>query len=133
MTHVANRQAPSSASWRTERPAEEFLIAGEVLVAGQHLDCSTHEFSAVMRSDGNLTVYRTGDGGSVWSSSTDGHPGASLAMQDNGDLVIRTADAAQLWSSCTGGNPGSFLQLHDDGRLVVHDFYRAPLWASDRA
>jgi hypothetical protein len=133
MTHVANRGAQAPASWRADRPAEQFLIAGEVLAAGQCLDCPTREFSAVMHDDGNLVVHRTEDGYAVWSSPTEGHPGAWLAMQDNGDLVIRAADTAQVWSSRTGGNPGSFLQLHDDGRLVVHDFYRAPLWASASA
>jgi hypothetical protein len=133
VTHVASRDALDPASTCADRPVEEFLIAGESLAAGDRLDCSTRQFSAVMRGDGNLVVHRTADGCCVWSSSTEGHPGASLAMLDNGDLVICTTDSARLWSSCTGGNPGSYLQLHDDGRLVVHDFYRAPLWASAEA
>lgn len=107
-----------------------FLVAGELLMAGEQLDAGSEAFSALMRGDGNLVVYRNRDWSQVWSSGTEGHPEASALVQDDGDVVIRAADGQLLWNSATGGNPGAFVHLHDDGRLVVHDFYRSPLWSS---
>jgi hypothetical protein len=107
------------------------LVAGEVLMAGQQLDAPTQAFSALMRGDGNFVVYRNDDWSKLWSSGTDGHPEASVVMQDDGDLVIYASDGKRLWSTATGGNPGAFVQLHDDGQLVTYGFYRDPLWSSE--
>jgi hypothetical protein len=107
------------------------LVAGEVLMAGQQLEAPTQAVSALMRGDGNFVVYRNDDWSTLWSSGTDGHPEASVVMQDDGDLVIYASDGKRLWSTATGGNPGAFVQLHDDGQLVAYGFYRDPLWSSE--
>jgi hypothetical protein len=107
-----------------------FLIAGEVLATGEQLHSRLHGYAAQMCQDGSLVVSRADRPFPLWSTPTEGHPGASLAMLDGGDLVICSADGKVLWNSATAGNPGAFLQLHDDGRLVVHDFFRVPVWSS---
>jgi len=99
-------------------------------MAGQQLDAGLETFSALMRADGNFVVYCNRDSSEVWASGTQGHPEASVLVQDNGDVVIRAADGELLWNSGTGGHPGAFVGLHDDGQLVVHDFDRSPLWSS---
>ncbi len=43
----------------------------------------------LMQHDGNLVVYDP-DGSPLWASGTDGHPGASLAIQDDGNLWSTT-------------------------------------------
>jgi hypothetical protein len=133
VTHVQWAASAVMRHQRCEASCSEYLIAGEVLTSGEQLHSQTHEFVVEMCQDGSLVVQRTDRPFPLWSTHTDGHPGASLAMLDRGDLVLRSADGDQLWSSGTDGHPGAFLQLHDDGRLVVHDFFRAPLWSSGDA
>lgn len=49
-----------------------------------------------MQDDGNLVVYHGQT--PVWSSHTNGHPGASLTI-GNGSLQVRSATGAVLWAS----------------------------------
>ena len=55
---------------------------------------------AVMQGDGNFVVYDIEDGAwvPVWSTHTDGNPGAYLNVQDDGNMVIYSASNAVLWS-----------------------------------
>ena len=133
MTYMGSRTALDASLSRTASPCANVLIAGEVLSAGQQLEAPTQAFTALMRGDGNFVVYRNDDWSQMWSSGTQGHPEASVMVQDDGDLVIFAADGGHLWRSATGGNPGAFIQLHDDGRLVAYDFYRCALWSSNDA
>ena len=110
---------------------DDTLIAGEVLTAGRRLSEPTGEYSALMREDGNLVVYRVVDSTQTWASQTRSHSSASLLMKDDGELAIHALDGQRLWCSPTSGNPGAFVQLHEDGRLAVYGFYRDLLWSSN--
>ncbi len=57
--------------------------------------------STVMQEDGNLVIY--GPSGAIWSSKTDGNPGAWLALDDHGALVIDDANGKPIWWDGTGG------------------------------
>lgn len=51
-------------------------------------------------SDGNLVVNRAGEGGAVWASETNGHPGAYLVLeapQGEGQITIYDRDGRVLW------------------------------------
>ncbi|MFD0635004.1 LamG-like jellyroll fold domain-containing protein [Catenulispora yoronensis] len=82
----------------------------------------------VWQADGNLMVY-TKTGQAIWSSNTGGHPGASLALQSDGNVVIRPSlplmDAAgtlygsTLWSSGTAGKSVVSLVVQAGGAVVV--------------
>jgi hypothetical protein len=50
-----------------------------------------------MQTDGNFVVYQGTK--PLWSTSTGGHPGASLAVQDDGNLVVYGKDKKVLWAS----------------------------------
>ena len=51
----------------------------------------------VMQADGNLVFYGAG----VWSSGTQGNPGAYARMQDDANLVVYSAGGTPLWNSGT--------------------------------
>ena len=53
---------------------------------------------AIMQYDGNFVVYDLEHGTPVWSTHTDGNPGAYLNVQGDGNLVIYSATNAVLWS-----------------------------------
>lgn len=54
---------------------------------------------AVFQADGNLVLYSS-DNETLWSSRTDGHDGAVLVLQGDGNLTIRQGGAL-LWASGT--------------------------------
>jgi hypothetical protein len=56
----------------------------------------------------------------LWSTGTDGHPGAELTMQTDGDLQVVDGSTV-LWSSATSGEPGAELVLGDDGAAQIVD------------
>ncbi len=56
-----------------------------------------------MQDDGNLVL--NDEGIPVWSSGTEGNPGAFLRCQDDGNLVIYAPDGTPLWSSNTYAGP----------------------------
>ena len=53
-----------------------------------------------MQTDGNLVLYDK-DGSAVWSSGTNGNPGAFLRCQDDGNLVILAPNGTIIKSSNT--------------------------------
>ncbi|GLY79769.1 hypothetical protein [Actinoallomurus iriomotensis] len=55
---------------------------------------------AVFQADGNFVLYG-GDQRTLWSSRTDGHDGAVLVLQADGDLTI-VQDGRVLWATGTG-------------------------------
>ncbi len=57
--------------------------------------------TTVMQGDGNLVVY--GTSGANWSSQTHNHPGAWLALNDDGSLVVDDANGKPIWWDGTGG------------------------------
>src|SRR5438128_2391303 len=77
---------------------------GWALSANQYLLSSGGEFQMIMQGDGNLVLYRLGNG-VEWSSNTWGHPGAWAVMQYDGNLVIYIGpnnwNKTPLWASNT--------------------------------
>jgi hypothetical protein len=51
-----------------------------------------------MQADGNLVMKEAGSARAVWATNTASHPGAWLAMQDDGHLVVFAKDSCtKLW------------------------------------
>ena len=101
------------------------LNTGATLLPGQQLLSTNGRYHAVMQGDGNFTEY---DGGrAMWSSRTNGHPGARLVQQTDGNTVIYQG-SRPLWWTRTYTHANVWTQLNTDGALVV---YRPPahvLW-----
>jgi hypothetical protein len=53
---------------------------------------------AVMQADGNFVLYDLETGIPLWATHTDGHPGAYLNVQGDGNMVIYSASNDVLWS-----------------------------------
>lgn len=102
------------------------LAPGQKLTTGNEIRSFNGEYSLQQQTDGNLVLYRgktplwssktTGSGvfalmqtdgnfvvyqgtKPLWSSNTAGNPGASLAVQDDGNLVVYGKDHRVLWAS----------------------------------
>jgi len=62
---------------------------------------------------------------------TDGHPGAYVTMQTDGNLVIYSSSNVALWASGTfGATGGYYLLMQDDGNVVI---YQPFLWSTNTA
>ena len=82
------------------------LLVGDSLVATQCL--ANGQFELVMQGDGNLVTYdhpATQPATPVWSSGTDGNPGASLTVASGSlDYVqVVSVNGGQLWRAGQGG------------------------------
>lgn len=71
------------------------------------------EFWLIYQDDGNLVLYWNDR--ALWASATNGNPGGSCLLQDDGNLVIRNAAGAVIWSTNTAGNPGNEVWVTDEG------------------
>src|SRR5436189_1445498 len=162
------------------------LGPGQTLAAGHELHAPTRPVTLAMQPDGDLVLVKSGAerlwasgtagsgathaemraGGNlalvgkrkvIWQTKTNGHRGASLVVQDDGNLVVRGADGMDVWQSSStaewtaaGGDrlratealfPGSSLTaktrpvtltLQPDGDLVLARS-GIPVWASGTA
>jgi hypothetical protein len=94
------------------------VASGTVLQPGDEVASPSDQFILAMRTDGNLEL-RVASGRTLWSSHTEGYPGASALVESTGDLVVQTPAGETLWSSDTSGNSGSALSVRDDGNVAV--------------
>jgi surface antigen len=104
------------------------LLPGETLPAGADLISPNHQYRLVMQTDGNLVLYQGAS--ALWSSGTDGSPGAYAVMQTDGNLVVYLGGVAK-WNSHTNGFDGAYLSLQDDSNLVIYGSGH-PLWDRGR-
>ncbi|MFV0459276.1 MAG: 5'-nucleotidase C-terminal domain-containing protein [Actinomycetales bacterium] len=102
------------------------LGAGQQLTAG--LSLTSGGYTLAMQADGNLVQYAEA-GRVLWSSGTEGNPGAFAVMQADGNLVVY-GPAGALFSTGTGGAAGAGVTLQADGNLVVYSATGSPLWAT---
>jgi hypothetical protein len=110
--------------------AQNTLTAGQQLTTGQVLYSSNNAFYAVMQTDGNFVVYKTG-GGATWATSTVGSGAVRAVMQTDGNFVLYTASNQPVWSSNTEGNPGSYFFVDGSGWGGVWIYKVEATWASN--
>jgi hypothetical protein len=105
------------------------LKPGQTLMPGQYINSDNNLYNLIMQDDGNLVMYDIKSGKSIWSTSTNHHPGAWLAMQTDGNLVIYEKGSANaLWHTHTYDHPGASLVLQNDRNLVIYGTDNKPLW-----
>ena len=123
---VLHNAAGTSTLWQTGT-AGEVLLPGQELTGGQGLTSPNGLYQFDMQTDGNLVLYKGAT--ALWSSQTDGHPGAYVVMQTDGNLVVYSAAGQALWDSQTHGYSGAYLILQDDGDAVIYGSGEQ-LWAT---
>ncbi|MER6950810.1 hypothetical protein ABT294_43020 [Nonomuraea sp. NPDC000554] len=107
------------------------LPSGHVLRAGQWVQSANGRFKLFQQPEGNAVLYDTQGGQkAVWTTPTDGHPGARSVMQPEGNWVVYGADDKALWTTKTAGNPGAWLAVNNDGQIVIYSSDNKPLWSS---
>jgi hypothetical protein len=102
------------------------MFGGQTLVAGDALYSPNRAYTLTMQADGNLALRR----GVVviWTSGTQGNPGARAIMQTDGNFVVYSNKFAALFSTETWHYARSQIALSNDGNLVVSLAGR-PVWS----
>jgi hypothetical protein len=136
--------ADAAAAASAPAPSAAAMAEAAVLLPGQELKpggaITAGSGFLIMETDGNLAVCATLDpagtscGSSLlWSSSTGGHPGAYVVMQQDGVLSVfpptacKPSTDCRLWQSHTMAAAGcgakstncSFVQIQKDGNVVM--------------
>ncbi len=111
-------------AWKTNSTE---MLPGETLTAGHTRLSQNRTFRLAMGTDGNLVLRRGST--ALWNSHTQGHRGAYLSFQSNGNLVIHSARGTVLWQSGTHGNMSRLL-VQTDGNLVLYSGTKAA-WATN--
>ena len=95
------------------------VLAGGHLGPGEEIaPVDGWRFSFVMQTDGNLVLYEFS--APRWRSGTEGHPGARLEVQQDGNLVIYDTAGRARWSSGTFGRTDAAATLQSDGNFVIY-------------
>lgn len=115
--------------------AIDLLTPGQQLTTGQVVYSPDNLYYAIMQTDGNFVIYRTG-GAATWSTNTAGRGAVRAEMQNDGNFVLYTANNAAVWASNTSGHPNSFLTVQSTnsagqpwGGLIL--WQEGPVWASN--
>ncbi len=104
------------------------MVADE-LRPGQMVDSPDHFVHLVMQADGNLVAY--GGSAALWASRTQGHPGAVLFLQGDGNLVVRSSSGSALWATYTqGSGPRDVLTVTNQGAVILSDWVGHHLWVT---
>jgi hypothetical protein len=114
----------------SESPGSEpsTLRAGGTLHSGDSLVSPNGRYRVTMQASGSLVteVIRTGE--PIWSTGTDGTPGAYAELEKDGDFVVRRGGqpsqssappSSPPYQTGTGGHLRTTLHLLDDGNLVL--------------
>ncbi len=119
---------PSRAALWTSKADVEQLRGGQSLRAGQSRRSRDGRFRLEMQKDGNLALYEGATKRAVWSAQTGGNPGASAALQSDGNLVVLSVQGVPLSVSATKGQRAQ-LVVQGDGQAVLYAGGSA-LWTS---
>ena len=103
------------------------LNGNTTLQPGDALFSPDVRYMLVMQTDGNLVLYDSVIGNSLWHTNTYGHPGATATMQTDGNFVVYH-NGTPLWHAGTYNNPGAYLALQNDGNLKIYTTQGTPIW-----
>jgi hypothetical protein len=107
------------------------LVADQQLKINDSVTSLNGRVTLILQGDGNLVIYRTGDGPLLNVSNTSGKPVTHVIMQGDGNLVCYDDAGTAYWSTNTWGNAGAYARLLEDGTLVVYDATNQVLWSSN--
>ena len=102
------------------------LASGATLAAGQSLYSPSQQYRLTMQTDGNVVLYAADR--ALWSTNTQGNPGARLVMQTDGNLVVYSSANRAVWNTGTQRFGTSSLVVQDDANVVVYTSARMATW-----
>jgi hypothetical protein len=110
---------------------DDRLIQGKSMTAGKSIKSENGKYMFLYQTDGNLCLYNTSGGGSIWCSGALHTPG-KVVVQDDGNLVAYDSGGIPQWSSNTQGQgTGSYyLIMRNDRTVALMDSSNTVLWST---
>jgi hypothetical protein len=105
LTGTATRSLSLGDSWQTNRTKLLMQTDGNLVIIDENGTTRWASGTAgpgsrtTFQGDGNFVVYDTANR-ALWSSRTDGHDGAVLVLQTNGDVCV-VYQSAPIWCAHT--------------------------------
>ncbi|MGW1158195.1 ricin-type beta-trefoil lectin domain protein [Streptomyces sp. NPDC002519] len=93
------------------------LHGGDVIPSGTSL--TSDSVRLTMQADGNLVLSELATGRTIWSSGTNGNPGAYAKFGTDGNLVVYTTTGTSKWTTGLTATTGSTFQVRNDSTAVV--------------
>ncbi|TQJ75412.1 ricin-type beta-trefoil lectin domain protein [Streptomyces sp. SLBN-31] len=93
------------------------LKGGSIIPSGTSL--TSNSVRLTMQADGNLVLTALASGKTVWSSGTNGNPGAYAQFGTDGNLAVYTASGTSKWSTGLTATTGATLRVRTDSTLAV--------------
>jgi hypothetical protein len=108
------------------------LDQGNSLTAGKTLVSENGKYIMIYQTDGNLCLYSTSGGSSIWCSKATHTPG-KLKLQSDGNLVAYDSGNIPKWSTKTANKgSGPFkLTIQNDRNIVLSDADDKILWKTN--
>jgi hypothetical protein len=99
------------------------------LYQGNSIKSQNGQYMFIYQTDGNVCLYNTSGGGSIWCSMKLHTPG-KLVMQGDGNLVAYDSGGIPQWSTGTAGQgEGPYkLIMQNDRNVVLMDSQDTVLW-----
>lgn len=99
------------------------------LYQGNSIKSQNGQYIFIYQTDGNVCLYSTSGGGSIWCSTVTHSPG-NLIMQSDGNLVAYDSGGIPQWSTQTAGQGvGPYtLKVQNDRNVVLVDSENTILW-----
>jgi hypothetical protein len=105
------------------------LAEGGNLLSGGCLISANRQYDLIMQTDGNLVLYfNQGPGATclsyntvcipLWSTGTNGNPGAYLSLQGGAHLFVYSSTGAPLYNGPSASVFDSSMVVQDDGNVV---------------
>ncbi|PZE64327.1 hypothetical protein DEI83_12375 [Curtobacterium sp. MCBD17_021] len=121
---TANRITWKLLTFQSRVPAGTTILPETVLRSG-----AGREQTLTMQSDGNLVQHV--NGAVTWSSKTAGRPGATTAVQADGNLVIYPKGGGKaLWASHTSRKGPGQLLVQLDSNVVLYGKSDTRVWST---
>jgi hypothetical protein len=104
------------------------ILPGSEIPQNSQMTSSNGEYILIMQGDGNLVLYKTGQG-VIWATNTEGKGKGpyKLVFQSDNNLVIYDSIGSVLWATNTEGKTATRLILQNDGNLVIYNGH-TPIW-----
>ncbi|MER6353975.1 ricin-type beta-trefoil lectin domain protein [Streptomyces sp. NPDC001634] len=108
------------------------LHGGDVIPSGTSLTSGSVRLT--MQADGNLVLSALATGTTIWSSGTNGNPGAYAKFGTDGNLAVYTTAGTAKWTTGLTATTSSTFQVRNDSTVaVVASDSRTVLWRQGTA
>lgn len=112
-------QKPTNSSNNNQQDLRIEIASNWSIARGNRVWSTNKLYEMVLQDDGNLVIYRQGDG-PIWAAGTYGKVVKNLIFQPDGNLVVYDINNRPVWATNTQGKGAGYMSLQNDGKLRIY-------------